>query len=255
MSKKRVSLQNLAINFKMSKIYLNEEKRSIIVDLELCKLLESEAEKCFNIIYETLKNTLYRYTMQVFSNYSINDYLKHEYAQEAVTETFLIFNDKIEQFDENYKITTWIYKIAQNEAFKIRNREIKKRVDTNFTDLFGGEDILSDDEDFVSRFLNDATTSEYFHVSIEYEEVTDSPKIQYEDLLNRKYQCAISCIEELPQKYQDIIRDKYINDIRQVDLERLHGLNLNTIKTRDRKARADLNTLYKIKSKEIFQEV
>lgn len=245
----RVDLQVICINFQYMEMKLVEEKEK--EENHQCKKTLSKYKKMstlyFNQIYETLNLSLLSYINGIVKSGNFTYDIEQELTIEAHQDTFLNFHNKINLFDPTKKMTTWIYKIAQNEALKILYRERLNRKEISFTDLTGNK---SEDEEYNIRNI----MNELEIVNKTFENTVFEISDINESLFSKKYELALQCIEELPDKYKSIIKDKYIYNIKQINLEEYYNLNLNTIKTRDRKAKKDLQSLYNKRIQPILLE-
>lgn len=246
-----VDVQRESLLFKELYLALASEEQSENTDPNLILGLKAELDCKFSILYTALRGGLYKFVWKKLSFTRMTNFLV-EYTEEILTETFMSAYNNIGQFKEEYKFTTWIYAIAKIEAYKLINKELNKNKEMTFSELMLNFESDTDGDDLTSRFLENVR-DEYYNVSISYDEIDDSDSKKYDDILEHKYKIALECIEELPDKYKTIIKDKYILDIQQKDLEKIYGINLNTIKTRDRKAKSDLNVLYRNRVKAVYR--
>lgn len=262
-SRTRIPLQEVCIAFKRSKEALIKEQSLKYKDYQLCNRLEKSIRNMFNDIYRTLKIPIYKRIESFLKGYRYEGEILYELAWEANSETFDIFYNKIEKYDEVSMASTWIYAIATNEARRIASRETNKFKETLFSQIaqYGSTDEFNDGDDFVSRLLADSEPTDSKLIDLypthdisnsKYEETPS--QLQYR-IDQKKYDIAVQCIKELPEKSRTIISDKYLKSIKQSDLPKIHGINLNTIKTRDRKAKADLNVIWNMRMKKLYSQI
>jgi RNA polymerase sigma-70 factor, ECF subfamily len=88
MSKKPISIQNIALNFIQNK---NNETFTILI----------------NRLKPGLLSFAYRYVKDL------------DLAKEIVSQTFIIIWEKIDQYNPKFNFSTWVYAIAKNEALGI----------------------------------------------------------------------------------------------------------------------------------------
>lgn len=248
-----VDLQEVTIKFRDNYLLLAAEKGK--PDETRCKALINKYQlltsKYFNIIYSTLNISILSRISKIIKGKNFIPIVTYELTMEAHQDAFLNFYRNIEKFDPNRTMTTWLYRIADNEALKVLYRETIRKKETSFTSLYYSEE---NDEEYGTREIISNNENSEAHFSKIYENSVDEVIISGDELLDEKYQLALECIEELPSDRKTIIVDKYINNIKQVDLEKYYGLNLNTIKSRDRKAKRDLNYLYQKRVQKIYEE-
>ena len=105
---------------------------------------ESGSERVFAEIYKNVYPGLM---------YHIKRLSKDEYfAEDIVSKSFIDAHQKISQFNPEFMFTTWIYKIAQNNAiYQLRNKKKKKMY--TFDSTFGGTD---DGSMYESWLINNA---------------------------------------------------------------------------------------------------
>lgn len=260
--KKNVNLQELSIEMKIIQELLNEEDKKEFVDYKIYNEFKRNFDRNFSIVFSKLKNGLLKYINEILKHKGIKNGKVSDYSNDILSEVFLNVYTKILQFNEMYTISTWIYAITKNETLKYINNEQKKGGEVCFTDFLSGNsnaneknETYSDDENLTSILINVKRNTSYYTDDYQtFSEIEETEEFKSNFLLQEKYNLALECIEELPDGHKDIIKDKYINRIRQVDLERIYDINLNTIKTRDRKAKSDLVYLYKIRKEKVLKE-
>lgn len=250
----RIKLQQICIDFqnasrKLAAENIKEENDRCIKTIHkynaLCSLY-------FNQIYETLNISLLSHISKIIKIGNFTFDIQQELTREAHQDTFLNFYNKIDQFLPDRQMTTWIYRIATNEALKIIHRERQRKKEVAFTDLMLSDS--SENEEYNIRNIISDDNSTFINFNKIYENSVVELSDEEESLFSKKYSLALECIEELPEKYKNIIIDKYVNNIKQTDLELYYDLNLNTIKTRDRKAKKDLVALYNKRIQVILDE-
>jgi len=92
MSKKTVSIQNIALEF-----------------------LENKNNKTFSTLINRLRPGLLSFAYKYVKDSDL--------AKEVVSQTFIVIWEKIEQYNPKYNFSTWVYAIAKNESLGIiRNR-------------------------------------------------------------------------------------------------------------------------------------
>lgn len=250
----RIELQQTCIDFQNVSRTLAAEEMKEEVDrctktINKCTVLST---LYFNQIYETLNITLLSHISKILKAGNFSFDIEQELTREAHQDTFLNFYRKIDQFLPDRQMTTWIHKIATNEALKVLHRERECKKEVAFTDMMFSDS--SENEEYNTRNMMSNDESSSVNFTKIYENTVVEVSDLEESLFSKKYALALECIEELPEKYKNIITDKYVNNIKQTDLELYYDLNLNTIKTRDRKAKKDLVSLYNKRIQTILDE-
>ena len=132
---------------------------------------------------------------------------------------------KIDQYDPQYQITTWLYRIAFNECLGyIRQRNKKRSIDA-----------LRDSGIEVSRYYA-RTSAKDLLVEMEYKSEEDFYEEDAE-LMNR-YEQALKGIENLKPMYKGILEDRLLNNMKYEDIATKYNLPLQTIKNRIRRGKA-----------------
>jgi RNA polymerase sigma factor (sigma-70 family) len=227
--KNKKTFQELAVEFKYSS----------------CR---KEYERAFKALYNALEPVMLRYLYSFTKN---NDDSKEVFVL-AMTKV----SQNISMYDEvKNAFSTWVYTVVKYEAMQYVERA-RRTNDVCYLDIvYTIDDVKErdDDSDIYSKLLS--TNKDRLAIEVDFENFIFSNKNEYDDITNKKYEIALQCINDLPEKYRNLIIDKYVNNIKQTELEERYDMNLNTIKTRSRKAVDLLNELYRIRTKRIYDLV
>jgi RNA polymerase sigma-70 factor (ECF subfamily) len=127
---------------------------------------------------------------------------------------------KIDQYDPQYQITTWLYRIAFNECLGYIN-ERNKKTSLNKLAEFG---IEVGDEGFIggdiSQLIEDS------------EAKTEQDFIDEDEELQSQYTGALKAIQSLKPIYREIVIDRLLNNMKYEDIADKYDLPLQTIKNR-----------------------
>jgi len=179
--------------------------------------INSRSEKDYKVLYDKIKPGL--------ENYVFNVVKDNEAKDDIVTNTLTKLWTKADQYDPQYQITTWLYRIAFNECLGwIRQRNKKRSIDA-----------LQDSGIEVSRYYA-RTSARDLLVEMEYkseQEWLDEDA----DLMNR-YEQALKGIETLKPMYKGILEDRLLNNMKYEDIAKKYELPLQTIKNRIRRGKA-----------------
>ena len=179
--------------------------------------INSRSEKDYKVLYDKIKPGL--------ENYVFNVVKDNEAKDDIVTNTLTKLWTKADQYDPQYQITTWLYRIAFNECLGwIRQRNKKRSIDA-----------LQDSGIEVSRYYA-RTSARDLLVEMEYkseQEWLDEDA----DLMNR-YEQALKGIETLKPMYKGILEDRLLNNMKYEDIAAKYELPLQTIKNRIRRGKA-----------------
>tara|TARA_Y100000287_G_scaffold165725_1_gene147880 strand:+ start:263 stop:859 length:597 start_codon:yes stop_codon:yes gene_type:complete len=179
--------------------------------------IKSKSEKDYKVLHDKIKPGLENYVFNVVKDSEVRD--------DIVTNTLTKMWTKIYQYDPQYQITTWLYRIAFNECLGyIRQRNKKRSIDA-----------LRDSGIEVSRYYA-RTSAKDLLVEMEYKSEEDFYEEDAE-LMNR-YEQALKGIENLKPMYKGILEDRLLNNMKYEDIATKYNLPLQTIKNRIRRGKA-----------------
>lgn len=179
--------------------------------------IKTRSEKDYKVLYDKIKPGL--------ENYVFNVVKDNEAKDDIVTNTLTKLWTKADQYDPQYQITTWLYRIAFNECLGyIRQRNKKRSIDA-----------LRDSGIEVSRYYA-RTSAKDLLVEMEYKSEEDFYEEDTE-LMNR-YEQALKGIENLKPMYKGILEDRLLNNMKYEDIADKYNLPLQTIKNRIRRGKA-----------------
>ena len=171
---------------------------------------------------ESVYNELYAKMRPGLRSYVNNIVKDHNVTEDIVSTTLTTVYLKIEQYNEDYQITTWAYRIAYNECIgwiRYRNRKVSMNA---FTDK--GIDpptfMLPNAEPNTGLPW---TTEEDFWAA--------------EHLLVEKVRLTTEAIKALPPMYKRFMEERFLNkksynDILDIMSDCEKGINLQTVKNR-----------------------
>ncbi|MDC1282314.1 sigma-70 family RNA polymerase sigma factor [bacterium] len=147
-------------------------------------------------------------------------------AEDIAINTLTKLWTKIDQYKPEYQITTWLYRIAFNDALGYINQKNKKTSLTTLSE-FGVE---INDMGTVGQGLQGAYE--------DYEMKTEQDFLDEDDELMERYGNALKAIDSLKEMYKPIVVDRLINNMKYEDIAAKHDLPLQTIKNRIRRGKA-----------------
>lgn len=170
---------------------------------------------------------LYRKVKPGLLNYVNNIIKDSDIAEDIAVNALIKLWTKIDMYDPQYQITTWLYRIAFNDAlYHIRERNRKTSID-RLREEYGVE---------VSEVGN---YNEALNVLIDDNAYkTEMDWYEEENELNDKYETALQAIRDLKPLYKDILVDRLIGNMKYEDIAKKHDLTLQTIKNRIRRGRS-----------------
>lgn len=180
--------------------------------------LQTRSDADFTALFYKVKPGLTSYINKIVKD--------REMADDIAINTLTKMWTKIEQYNPQYQITTWLYRIAFNDALGHINSRNKKTSLNTLTEF--GIDINEAGE--CTSGLNVAFA--------EYEMKTEQDFIDEDNELLEKYGNALKAIDSLKEMYKGIVVDRLINDMKYEDIAEKHNLPLQTIKNRIRRGKA-----------------
>ena len=181
--------------------------------------IATRSHEDYTKLYNRVKPGLTKYIANVIKDGDV--------AEDIAVNTLIKLWTKIEQYDPQYQITTWLYRIAMNEALGyIRQRNKSTSMDRLRED-FGVE-------------VNSAGAFESTSVQDLIEEAEMKTEIDFydeEEELTERYESALQAIRQLKPLYRDILVDRLINNMKYKDIATKYDIGLQTVKNRIRRGR------------------
>ena len=179
--------------------------------------IKSKSEKDYKALYNRVRPGLRTYIYNVVKD--------NEATDDILTNTLTKMWTKIDQFDPQYQITTWLYRIAFNECLGwIRQRNKKRSLDAM-------KDYGINTEKYLSK-----TSARDLLVEMEYKSEQDW--IDEDTYLMNKYESVLKNIDTLKPMYKGILEDRLLNNMKYEDIAEKYNLPLQTIKNRIRRGKA-----------------
>ena len=178
--------------------------------------LRTKSEKDFTTLFYRIKPGLTSYINKIVKD--------QEIAEDIAVNTLTKMWTKIDQYDPQYQITTWLYRIAFNESLAYLNKRNKTSSLDQLSE-FGVEVNMSGTID-----IND--------LIIGVEMNTEQDFIDEDNAIMEKYTKALNAIQGLKGMYREIMIDRLINNMKYDDIAEKHNVNLQTVKNRIRRGKA-----------------
>lgn len=178
----------------------------------------SRSEKDYNQLYAKVKPGLKSYIFNMIKD--------TEATNDVLANTLTKLWTKIDQYNPEYQITTWLYKIAFNECLgHIRKRNRKYSLDA-MRDY--GIEVTEGNHttNMADTFLQDA--EEYMTEEDFYDE---------DNFLQERYETAIDCINSLKPMYRSIMQDRLFEGMKYEDIAEKYDVSLQTVKNRVRRGK------------------
>lgn len=180
--------------------------------------LQTRSDADFTALFYKVKPGLTSYINKIVKD--------RELAEDIAINTLTKMWTKIDQYDPQYQITTWLYRIAFNDALgHISNRNKQSSLDK--LSEFGVE--INESGEFTTGLQG---------AFEDYELKTEQDFIDEDNDLMEKYGKTLKAIDSLKEAYKGIIVDRLINDMKYEEIAEKHNLPLQTIKNRIRRGKA-----------------
>lgn len=169
------------------------------------KFYETRTEKDFTRVYHRLRPSISYYLKDLVPG--------HDDRNGVIASTFTKVWDKIHQYDPYWNFSTWVYRIARNEAL-LFFRSKKKTYSYE-----GMEEMGINMEAKSANYEMDPFASQEDHP------------------IDRLHDLAIEEIGNLPEKYRTVLTLREIDKKKYDDIADELNWNPNTVRTRIKKAR------------------
>jgi RNA polymerase sigma-70 factor (ECF subfamily) len=180
------------------------------------RFVNTRDEKDFKSLYDRLKPGLLQHVYNILKNQPA--------AEDIIADAFVKMWAKIDQYNPHWNFSTWAYKIAQNEAMQW----IRKNGNVYSLESVGGDQV-------ADRIVMTDALAEDNGI-----ELTTNPDWYFDETEDKTvllYNKVIDEIESLPELYREIMKDRELNGMKYEDISEKYGLELNTVKTRIKRAR------------------
>ena len=181
--------------------------------------LETRSDADFTALYRRIKPGLRTYVYKIVKD--------NEIAADITINTLTKMWTKIEQYDPQYQITTWLYRIAFNASLGyIKERKQKTSLSKLLTygvEIDHSGSMPSALSDYISDYEDQKTESDY---------------LEEQAALDEKYGETLYAMKNLKEMYRDILVDRMLNGMKYEDLANKYDLPLQTIKNRIRRGKA-----------------
>jgi len=170
-------------------------------------------EKIYNKLYAKMRPGLRSYVNNIVKDSNV--------TEDIVSTTLTTVYLKIDQYNEDYQITTWAYRIAYNECIgwiRLRNRKVSMNA-------------------FTDKGI-DPPTFMLPHIETDNSmPPTEADYWEAENLLTEKVRLTTEAIKALPPMYKRYMEERFLNkksynDILSIMIESEKGITLQTVKNR-----------------------
>jgi RNA polymerase sigma-70 factor (ECF subfamily) len=176
---------------------LNNEMQTLAEKIKTGVYTERDRNRLASIMYPKLKYFIWKF---------FND---HDETDEVLHNTLFKIFKGLESYNDKFRFTTWIYTIAKNESL-LHKHKLKQQFAVRLDTMLTPPPI----ED---------TSLKNFEKELYMDSLYSMTRVEMQELP--------SCIEK------DILIDKEINLMKGNEIAEKYSMNLNTVKTKIRKAR------------------
>ncbi len=170
-----------------------------IVDKKLVTGAKNGDKQAFTELINLYKDKIYNHVYRIIGNI--------QEAEDITQETFLKVYANIDKYDEQYKFSTWIYRIATNLCI---DRIRRKKADFSLDNKWEEEDGM----DWYNKLAAPDMTPEEEVISTEQHKQVEQ------------------AILSLPPKYRVVMNLRYIQDFSIQEISKIVNLSVATVKTR-----------------------
>lgn len=185
------------------------QEKSKAEDCLLVKRAIDGSEEAFEHIMIKHKKSVYQRALRLVQN--------HDDAEDITLETFAKAFTHIKQYSDKFAFSTWLYTIASNTSIDHLRRQRSK------------PHTIEQDSDTDDAELNG------FRVR------SNNPNPEEDLILKQRAGIIKDLIQELPEKYQDLINLRYFKEFSYEEIAKALDLPLGTVKVQLFRAR---NILY-----------
>lgn len=207
--KKEKNIQKLAINF-----------------------IENPTDKNFKDLVERITWGLRSHIFKI-----VND---DEVTTEVLSKTLENIYFKRDQFNpEIAKFSTWMYRIAFNNALKWKQGLNNSCLNVDFEDLYDKTINENDDSSPIQSYTNEDNAVEYVYKNGKFE------NYDKERIFTEFYDASVRSIDELPDNLRVVMSDRLLNRKKIEDIASDNSIPLSSVKNWLRKGKTELQNIIK----------
>ncbi|NBO21764.1 sigma-70 family RNA polymerase sigma factor [bacterium] len=188
---------------------MNKQKNQSLQSIAL-QFHSSRTERDFTTVYNRMKPGISKYLYQMITDY--------DSREEVIATTFAKVWSKIDQYDPYWNFSTWVYRIARNEAL-LFFRGQKKRKESSYDEM-------------VERGVSFDKCMGVYNIDCELDN----------EVSVNLYDLVLNEIQTLPKNYKTVLTLREIEKKKYEEIADELGWKINTVRTRIRKARDIVKT-------------
>jgi RNA polymerase sigma-70 factor, ECF subfamily len=182
-----------------------DEKKQELTDNELVVIIREKDQERYGEIIERYQGKLFSYIYRLIGN--------RDEAQDLLQDVFIKTFRNLNSFDVDRKFSSWIYRIAHNEAVNHIKRKSLKR-------FISWEDIVSVKDKLITSSVEDGADEAWLKKEMQ-KEVSDA-------------------VDKLPLKYKQVLILRYFSDKSYEEISEILGRPVNTVGTLINRAKSKL---------------
>ncbi len=179
--------------------------------------LKSRSEADYNQLYKRVKPGLKNYITKMVKD--------SELADDILSNVLVKLWTKIEQYNPEWQITTWLYKIAFNESL----HAIKERNQKSSLDQLREFGVQISEGKVVNTTISG--------LLMDIEQKTEEDFIEEDNHIMTQYHNALKAMKDLKPMYKNIMEDRLLKHMKYEDIAQKHKVNLQTVKNRIRRGK------------------
>ena len=185
----------------------NGTKQTSLKDLGI-QFKETRSEKAFNELYKRIRPGLYHYIFGILGTTEDTDH--------AISMVMASVYDKIDQYNPQWHISTWIYRIAYTvSCMEIRYKKQKKTTPMSYFEN-------SENKNWTSKIEFDSIENYEDDLIVKEDAASQTAETQR---VNR-------IIDTMPEEYREVIREKFFNELSYDEIHKKLDIPLHTVKNR-----------------------
>lgn len=183
-------------------------------DLDLIAKAKSGDQKAFGLLMDKYRNSVFFTILKMIHN--------RDDAEDVLLVTFSKAFNNLENYNEDFAFSTWIFRIATNNCIDfIRKKKMHTTpIDSSFKD--------SEDSERQGIVIPDSSANPEQNI------INDQKALKLREI-----------IEKLPEKYRNLITLRYFEELSYDEIAEQLGLPLGTVKAQLFRAKEALYQLYK----------
>ena len=185
---------------------VKEKPKKELTDSQLVEIVRNSDQERYGEIIERYQGKLFAYLYRLIGSY--------DEAQDLLQNVFIKVYRNLQSYDVNRKFSSWIYRIAHNEAVNYIKRKSLKR-------FIPWEDIAATKDKLEMVSLEERADKAWLKKEVKKE--------------------VNSAIDRLPFKYKQVLLLKYFSDNSYEEISEILGKPVNTVGTLISRAKKKLS--------------